>query len=221
MGLRRRKGWRRKDDHVMLPWGAARGEAQEWCGTGFGTRPTPALNYTALSPVSHSCTVLIVSTDPAHNLSDAFGQKFGRTPTLVEGFANLYCMEIDPSVEVDDAPDLGQAGGAEMGMVAGFMKEFSTSIPVRSLQTHPLVWCKPLCLLPPLQGIDELMSFAELMKHVQSLSYDVTVFDTAPTGHTLRLLSLPGTSAYRSVLVGVGVIRGVRRTRLCAPPISW
>lgn len=117
-------------------------------------------------------SVLIVSTDPAHNLSDAFGQKFGREPTAVAGFANLKCMEIDPNVPGADAPDLGADGGGGGELAAGLnnmFKEYAAKIP----------------------GIDELMSFAELMKAVQRLDFDVTVFDTAPTGHTLRLLAMP------------------------------
>lgn len=117
--------------------------------------------------------VLIVSTDPAHNLSDAFCQKVGREPTPIHGFTNLDAMEIDANDDMEKmqqkmADSTGAASEEEAG-ISSLMNELTASIP----------------------GIDEAMSFSELMKQVQSLDYDVVVFDTAPTGHTLRLLSFP------------------------------
>ena len=129
--------------------------------------------------------VLVVSTDPAHNLSDAFGQKFGNKPVQVNGFDNLFCMEVDSKAE----------GQFEMEGITGdnAMTTGATPppLPTDGLESGLQDIMKDLMGSVP--GIDEAMAFAELMKMVQEMNYSTIVFDTAPTGHTLRLLSFPKT----------------------------
>ncbi|OLY78246.1 ATPase GET3 [Smittium mucronatum] len=109
-------------------------------------------------------SVLLISTDPAHNLSDAFGQKFSKDPTLVNTYDNLYCMEIDPTGSIQEMIENSDAGAMN-----SIMQDLAFAIP----------------------GVDEAMGFAEVMKLIKNMKYSVIIFDTAPTGHTLRFLSFP------------------------------
>ena len=88
-------------------------------------------------------------------------------------------MEIDPNVGVEGLPE--EMTSSDSGMKK-MMQDFAQTLP----------------------GVDEAVSFSEVMKLITDMEYSCVIFDTAPTGHTLRLLNFPGT-----VENGIGKILGM------------
>ncbi|KAL8452599.1 hypothetical protein Emag_002274 [Eimeria magna] len=101
----------------------------------------------AVKLAEHRESVLLLSTDPAHNLSDALTQKFSSTPSLVNGFTNLYAMEID--ARQHEAADFRLAENSDAKAFAQLLPELLQAVP----------------------GIDEALSFAELMQGLGRRSF--------------------------------------------------
>lgn len=139
-----------------------------------GTGKTTTSSAYALLLARSGVKVLAVSTDPAHSLADAFGKKIGSSIVPMED--NLWAIEIDAGLEAKKY----------MEGIRDQMREVVSPAIVQEVE-------KQLQVAYVSPGAEESAifdCFVDLMEMAGS-KYDAIVFDTAPTGHTLRLLTLP------------------------------
>jgi arsenite/tail-anchored protein-transporting ATPase len=135
-----------------------------------GVGKTTVAAGTALKIAASGLKTLVMSTDPAHSLADAFDVLLGPEPTEVAG--NLWAEQLDTQRRLEENWREIQRHAVAVLNWAG-LKE---------------VEAEELTVIP---GLDELFALADVKHHHDEGPYDVLVVDCAPTGETLRLLSLP------------------------------
>jgi arsenite/tail-anchored protein-transporting ATPase len=141
-----------------------------------GVGKTSVTAATALKAANAGKRVLVVSTDPAHSLSDAFDAEVGPEPK--EMAMNLFAQEMDHGRILEEY----------WAEIQEYMTTFFEWQGADSLAAEELA------MLP---GIDELFGLLMVRRHHNEALYDALVVDAAPTGETLKLLSLPeGVSWY-------------------------
>lgn len=119
--------------------------------------------------------VLLVSTDPAHNLGHLWGVKFSDTPTPVPDVQGLHVVELDPAAATE-------------AHLKGVEQQLSATMPDH-LKGQIRKHLDAARLSPGAHEAAMLERIAELIE--QADAYDHLIFDTAPSGHTVRLMELP------------------------------
>ncbi|MBY0547244.1 MAG: arsenical pump-driving ATPase [Candidatus Obscuribacterales bacterium] len=118
--------------------------------------------------------VLLVSTDPASNLDEVLHVELGSVPIAVPGVTGLDALNIDPEASARDYRE------RLLGPYRGLLPEAS----LKSMEEQLSGSCTT-----EIAAFDEFARF--LGDAEKTANYDHVIFDTAPTGHTMRLLSLP------------------------------
>jgi arsenite-transporting ATPase len=211
-----------EESDADLPVGVDAPEYVLYGGKG-GVGKTTMAAATALASAADGTATLVVSTDPAHSLSDTLEVDVPPRPTQIRDDVPLYAAEIDPEAvaqgpfaggefdpgfggagddsgpagaaagpggaagsdenpftgEADtesDNPFTGGAGDDPMGMGMGGLGDlFGGDSPLSG----------------PMPGADEAAAMQQLLEYLDDPRFERVVIDTAPTGHTLRLLELP------------------------------
>lgn len=139
-----------------------------------GVGKTSCAIATAIA-LSKKFSTLLISTDPAHSVSDCLEQNIGFRVTKIEGLEKLWAIEVI----ADEA-------------LAGFKDEHHTELK-KLLETSTSLDNDDIddLLTLSIPGIDEVMSFKTIIDFIEQAGYEKYVVDTAPTGHALRLISSP------------------------------
>ena len=139
-----------------------------------GVGKTTISSALALQQAKRGRNVLLVSTDPAHSLADAFDNPIGDTITSMT--ERVDALEIDPDAEVE----------AHIARVMKTMKRFSKPDMYSEIE-------RQMRLTQQSPGAQEAALLERIARLIDEkpADYDLIIFDTAPTGHTLRLLTLP------------------------------
>ena len=140
-----------------------------------GVGKTSIACATAMQLAYDGKRVLLVSTDPASNVGQVFGITIGNHITGITSVERLFALEIDPQAAAQEYRD------RIVGPVRGLLPENV----VKSIEEQLSGACTT-----EIAAFDEFTSL--LTDTVLHADYDHIIFDTAPTGHTIRLLQLPG-----------------------------
>jgi len=140
-----------------------------------GVGKTTCASSAGLYLAKEGFKTLVISTDPAHSVSDSLGQKIGDEVREVKSVKRLSALEINAQIALSQF---------KIRYEAQIKKIFDTSTYLDQEDIDAF-------FALPIPGIDEVMGFKTIVDLIDEAKFDKYIVDTAPTGHALRLLSLP------------------------------
>jgi arsenite/tail-anchored protein-transporting ATPase len=137
-----------------------------------GVGKTSVAAATAIQCADAGLRTLVISTDPAHSLSDAFDVPLDGTERRIEGTETLYAQQLDATERLEEA----------WGDIQSYLTDVFNWAGVQGIEAEEL------SVIP---GLDEIFSLSDLKSYADSGAWEVIIVDCGPTAETIRLLSLP------------------------------